>query len=85
MEHPRDSHGRFVKTGAIGAPKISRKPKEKVVKTGGNASPTTGICMYGGHHHTIEMSNPQEVTMSNGKHRMTGVCPTHGTKMSKIL
>jgi NAD-dependent SIR2 family protein deacetylase len=31
-----------------------------------------------------EMSNPQEITMKNGKPATTGVCPDCSTKMFRI-
>ena len=32
-----------------------------------------------------EISNPQEVTMKNGRKAMQGKCPTCGTKMFRIM
>jgi hypothetical protein len=32
----------------------------------------------------VEVSNPQQITMKNGKKALQGVCPKCGTKVFKI-
>ena len=32
----------------------------------------------------VDISNPQQITMKNGKRATTGTCPTCGTKIYKI-
>jgi hypothetical protein len=32
----------------------------------------------------VEVQNPQQITMKNGKPALSGICPDCGTKMFKI-
>ena len=34
--------------------------------------------------HMVEISNPQKVTMKNGKPAIKGTCPVHGTTVYRI-
>ncbi|HEY8741241.1 MAG TPA: DUF5679 domain-containing protein [Candidatus Dormibacteraeota bacterium] len=42
----------------------------------------TGYCLKD--KKQVEISNPQEITMKNGKPAITGTCPECGTKIFKI-
>jgi hypothetical protein len=42
----------------------------------------TAYCVKG--KHTVEIANPQQVTMKNGKPAVKGTCPVHGTTVYRI-
>jgi DNA-directed RNA polymerase subunit RPC12/RpoP len=58
--------------GALG---VQKPAKESVMAV-------TGYCLKC--KKKVDISNPQHITMKNGKPATTGTCPTCGTKIYKI-
>jgi hypothetical protein len=42
----------------------------------------TAYCVKG--KHTVEITNPQKITMKNGKPAVKGTCAEHGTTVFRI-
>ncbi|OLD73065.1 MAG: hypothetical protein AUF61_02050 [Chloroflexi bacterium 13_1_20CM_66_33] len=59
----------------MGAPGVQQPAKESVMAV-------TGYCLKC--KKKVDISNPQHITMKNGKPATTGTCPTCGTKIYKI-